>query len=219
MKPTVQPRSYDSTGRRAQAQANRAKILDAARDLFISHGFAATSVTAIAAAAGVSAPTVFAAFGSKVNLLKEAAETTIVGDLEAVPMAERPEMRHVHAARTSAELLNRLADLLASRAPAVQPIFSVMYGARDGHPEIAELIDLLDEQRLSGATGLARTLAARLGTGDADRIAELRDCIWATMSPTWYEAFVVQRGWSLGHYQAWVRAALQIPVDHPHPRP
>ena len=131
MKPTAQPRSYDSSGRRAQARANRAKILDSARDFFISNGFATTSVTAIASAAGVSAPTVFAAFGSKVNLLKEAAETTIVGDLESVPMSERPEMRHVHAAPTAGELLDRLADLLASRAPAVQPIFSVIYGARD----------------------------------------------------------------------------------------
>jgi AcrR family transcriptional regulator len=219
MSRTVQPRSYDSSSRRAQALANRARILEAARALFITNGFAATSVTAIAAAAGVSAPTVFSAFGSKVNLLKEAAETTIVGDVEAVPMAERPEMRHVHAAPTADELLDRLCDLLASRAAAVQPIFAVMYGARDGYPEIAELIDLLDEQRLSGATGLARTLAARLGTDDGDRIAELRDCIWATMSPTWYESFVVKRGWSLEHYRAWVRAALQIPVDHPHPRP
>jgi AcrR family transcriptional regulator len=219
MSRTVQPRSYDSSSRRAQALANRARILEAARALFITNGFAATSVTAIAAAAGVSAPTVFSAFGSKVNLLKEAAETTIVGDVEAVPMAERPEMRHVHAAPTADELLDRLCDLLASRAAAVQPIFAVMYGARDGYPEIAELIDLLDEQRLSGATGLARTLADRLGTDDGDRIAEFRDCIWATMSPVWYESFVVKRGWSLEHYRAWVRAALQIPVDHPHPRP
>ena len=88
-----QPRSYDSSGRRALAEINRTRILDVARDLFVSRGFAATSVTAIATAAGVSGPTVFAAFGSKVNLLKEAAETTIVGDARAIPMAEREEMR------------------------------------------------------------------------------------------------------------------------------
>ena len=95
----------------------------------------------------------------------------------------------------------------------MQPIFAVMYGARDGHPEIAELVDLLEEQRLSGATGLAETMAARLGTADADQVTELRDCIWTTMSPTLYEDFVVKRRWSLPRYRAWLRAALQIPLD------
>ncbi len=49
----------------------------------------------------------FSAFGSKVNLLKEAAETTIVGDGRPVPMAERDEMRHVHAGATTDEVLDR----------------------------------------------------------------------------------------------------------------
>ena len=210
---TPQPRSYDSTGRRALAEVNRTRILDAARDLFIRRGFAATSVAAIAAAAGVSGPTVFAAFGSKVNLLKEAVETTVVGDTEPVPMAERSEMRHVHAGTTAAEVLDRLAELLVSRGGAVQPIFAVMYAARDGSPEIAALIDLLEDQRLSGATALARTVAARLGTDDPDLVDDLRDCIWATMSPSLYEAFVVRRAWTPARFQVWLRAALQIPLD------
>jgi len=209
----AQPRSYDSTGRRAQALVNRARILAAARSLFIAQGFAATSVAAIAAAAGVSGPTVFAAFGSKVNLLKEAVETTLVGDTEPVPMAARAEMQHVHAAETAAEVLDRLAELVVSRGSAVQPIFAVMYAARDGSPEIGALIDLLEEQRLSGATALARTVAARTGADDPDLVADLRDCIWACMSPALYEAFVVRRDWSPLRYRVWLRAALQIPLD------
>jgi AcrR family transcriptional regulator len=209
---TPQPRSYDSSGRRALAEVNRARILDAARDLFLRRGFAATSVAAIASAAGVSAPTVFAAFGSKVNLLKEAAETTIVGDVRAIPMAQREEMRRVHAGETADEVLDRLAALMVSRAPVVHPIFAVIYGARDGHPEIAALVDLLEEQRLTGATALARTVAERSGIDDAGRIAEIRDCIWAELSTTSYEALVIKRGWSLDRYQTWLRAAFQIPL-------
>ena len=210
---SVQPRSYDSTGRRALAEINRARILDAARALFISRGFAATSVASIAAAAGVSGPTVFAAFGSKVNLLKEAAETTIVGDSKAIPMAERAEMRHVHAGETPEEVLDRLAELVVSRSAAVHPIFAVIYGARDGHPEIAALVDMLEDQRLTGATALASTVAARLGTDDAVWIAEIRDCIWAGLSTTPYEALVIKRGWSPSRYQAWLRAVFRIPLS------
>lgn len=211
---TVRPqaRSYDSSGRRAQARANRVRILEAARDLFISRGFAQTSVSDIAAAAGVSGPTVFAAFGSKVNLLKEAVETTLVGDIEPVPMAQRAEMRHVHAGATAAEVLDRLVALVLLRSPEVQPIFSVMEAARDAQPEIADLVDLLEQQRLSGATALARTVAERLGAEDEQRVVELRDCIWVGLSPALWEAFVVKRGWPPERYGRWLRATLQIPV-------
>jgi AcrR family transcriptional regulator len=208
-----QARRYDASGRRAQARVNRDRILARARELFIRDGFAGTSVAAIARAAGVSAPTVFAAFGSKVNLLKEAAETTIVGDTQPIPMAERPEMRYVHAGATAEEALDRLADLIAERASAVYPIFSVMYAAQDAYTEIAELVDLTERQRLMGAAALARTIATRLDIQAPDEVAELRDAIWAAMSVVHYEMLVVKRSWPVERYREWIRAALQIPVD------
>lgn len=81
-------------------------------------------------------------------------------------------------------------------------------------------MDLLDEQRLSGATALAQTVASRLGTDDPELLAELRDGIWATMSPTLYESFVVRRGWTPARYQQWLRRAMQIPIEtHPQEGP
>jgi AcrR family transcriptional regulator len=208
-----QVRSYDASGRRAQARANRERILQRARELFVQDGFAGTSVAAVARAAGVSAPTVFAAFGSKVNLLKEAAETTIVGDSEPVPMAQRPEMRYVHAGANAEQVLDRLADLIAERAGAVYPIFSVMYAAQDGYAEITELVQSTERQRLTGAAALARTVADRLDIDAPEKINELRDGIWAAMSIVHYELLVVKRSWPVERYRKWVRAALQIPVD------
>jgi len=63
-------RSYDSRGRKKNAEANRDAILEAARQLFASRGFEATTIDAIAEAASVSAPTVYAAFSSKRGILK-----------------------------------------------------------------------------------------------------------------------------------------------------
>jgi AcrR family transcriptional regulator len=205
-------RVYDATGRRAQAEASRQRILEVARSLFIDQGFAGTSMAQIAAAAGVSAPTVFAAFKSKVNLLKIAAETTIVGDAEPVPLAERPEMRHVHAGATAEEVLDRLAGLNAATAERAYPIFTVLHAAADAEPEIAALVRLIDAQRLAGATMLARTLLARLGQDDPDRLAAVRDTIWAFNALSMYGMLVVQRGWSLERYREWLRKALHAVV-------
>lgn len=210
---TAQPRSYDASGRRAQAQANRDRVIVRARELFIARGFANTSVADVARAAGVSAPTVFAMFGSKANLLKVAAETAIVGDTQPVAMAERPEMRRIETAGTAGELLDGLADLIAARAPEIFPIYSVMYAAQDSHSEIADLVALADDQRLAGATRLAGTLAERLGVRSEADLEILRDGLWSAMSVLHYRLLVVERGWPINRYRDWVRAMLQIPVE------
>ena len=57
MSSPVKPRRrYDSTRRQEQAQHNRSAVLQAARQLFLERGFAATTMPAIASAAGVSVP-------------------------------------------------------------------------------------------------------------------------------------------------------------------
>lgn len=62
-------RGYDSVRRRAQAQRTRGDIADAARRLFVSQGWASTTVRDVAREAGVSVPTVYAAYGNKTGLV------------------------------------------------------------------------------------------------------------------------------------------------------
>lgn len=209
MTPTGQPRRrYNGEGRRAQARATRARILDTARTLFVEQGYAGTSIAQVAAAAGVSVPTVFSGFGSKATLLKEATESMLVGDDEPVPLAQRPQMRHVHAGASAHEVALRLAALIAEAAPRVCPVYAVVLAAADTDPEIAELARTLDEQRLVGATQLARTVLTRLGDDDADRLAEIRDTIWTLNSPQLYGLLVTGRGWSARRYRDWIARAL-----------
>ncbi len=201
-------RRYNVEGRRAQARATRQRILDTARALFIARGYTATSIAQIAAEAGVSTPTVFSGFTSKVNLLKEAAETTLVGDADPVPLHERPQMRHVHDGATADEVLLRLAALIADRAPHVHPIYAVVHAAADADPEIAALARRLDEQRLAGAAMLATTVLRRLDVDDPERHAEVRDTIWTLNSPLLYGLLVTQRHWTAEQYRSWIARAL-----------
>jgi AcrR family transcriptional regulator len=203
-----QARPYNAEGRRAQARATRERILETARALFVARGYAPVSVADIAEAAGVSVPTVFAGFRSKANLLKEATETALVGDAEPVPLADRPAMRHVVAAPTAREVLERFAALIAEAGPRVVPLYAVMHAAADAEPDLARLVRTLDAQRLTGATRLAEVVMARLGDGDPDRLAQVRDTIWAFNSPQLYTLLVTQRGWTPRRYGEWVARAL-----------
>ena len=67
----VRTRSYRSPRRQEQAAATRRSVLRAARDLFTRDGYATTTVTAVATAAGVSLDTVYASVGRKPELLLE----------------------------------------------------------------------------------------------------------------------------------------------------
>ncbi|MFI9454705.1 TetR/AcrR family transcriptional regulator [Amycolatopsis sp. NPDC052450] len=65
------PRATARTpGRRLQAEAKQAAILDAAEALFVSDGYELTSVDAISARAGVSKRTVYDHFGDKQTLFR-----------------------------------------------------------------------------------------------------------------------------------------------------
>jgi TetR/AcrR family transcriptional regulator, regulator of cefoperazone and chloramphenicol sensitivity len=65
---SVNARSYDSPSRRAQAEKTRRQIAHAARALFVERGWSGTRVRDVAAAAGVSEPTVYAVYGNKAGL-------------------------------------------------------------------------------------------------------------------------------------------------------
>src|SRR5689334_1782508 len=87
--PVKSRRSYESPARREQARTTRRSVLRAAGELFRERGYASTTIGAIAAAAGVSAETVYAAFGSKLALLAELIDVSIAGDDRPVPVLER----------------------------------------------------------------------------------------------------------------------------------
>src|SRR6266700_1571726 len=72
-------RPYHSHVREQQAQETRQRILDAARPLFLSRGYAGTTVDAIAEAARLSPKTVNAVFGSKRGVFAELVRPSAFG--------------------------------------------------------------------------------------------------------------------------------------------
>ncbi len=199
-------RRYDARSRQRQARETRDRIVTVARRLFVTHGYAGTSVARIAEEAAVSVPTVYAGFTTKVNLLKEAVDTAIAGDSDERPMRERPVLLRVHEAATFDEVVDRMADAFAEVAQRAYPIWAVVHGAADGDPQIAALFADLERQRLAGAGLLAATVADRLGTTDTDRI---RDSLWVLQSPLQYGYLVRDRGWPVDAYREWMARALR----------
>src|SRR5436190_8707821 len=82
-------RRYESPRRREQAAATRREILDAAQRLFEQHGYAATTMAAIAKEAGVALQTVYIAVETKSGVLRALWHLLLRGDEGDAPVGER----------------------------------------------------------------------------------------------------------------------------------
>ncbi len=202
-------RPYRSALREDAAGRTRQAVVAAAAELFAVHGYAGTSLAAIAAAAGVARPTVFAAFGSKAALLRQVLDQALAGDDEPVPVASRAWFAPVWQARTPAAVLDAYATvctLIGERAAAA---FEVVRRAADDAPEAAELWTSLERNRRAGA---------RMVLEHATRCGDLRpglpleraiDVLWFWNDPAHHGALVARQGWARDEYRDWLSARMR----------
>lgn len=202
-------RPYASPLREEQARQTRRRILDAALRLFHEQGYTATTMTAVAAAAGVSVQTVYKTFGTKPALVKRLHDVTLAGDDEPIPMADRPEMRRLREETDPRELLMvyaRVGLLLLER---LGPLVRVLVaGARDGDPDLRAYLDTVNGERLAGTTMTARRLAALGALRGGLSVQRAADAIWMLNSVEVWSLLTEQRGWSGADYAEWVGRAM-----------
>ena len=201
-------RRYDASGRRARAQRTREDVIEAARRLFVERGFVATTVNDIAAAAHVSAETIYKGFGSKTALVAAVARALIRGDADATPLRERPVIAQIRAEPDPRAQLQRYARLLAEVQPRVAPLVAVIREAARSDVALEETLRELEADRLEGMTEFASQLAKAhaLRAGVTARTAA--DVLWTFNSPEIYELLVVRRRWSLARYEKWTADQL-----------
>lgn len=205
-----QTRSYSSTLRADQARRTRRRIVDAAAELFAEHGYAGTTIDAVATAAGVSRKTVFDSVGGKAQLMKLAYDFAIVGDDEPVPLADRPEMRAMLAEPDYGKRLAMYASLVVGIDRRLSSAWRAFEGAATSDPEAAKFYAAMVQQRRQAMREAAQ-MFADAGALRPDLDVEVAaDLMWFYNDPSLYDKLVRQRGWSVDRFQAWLAEALQV---------
>ena len=92
---------------------------------------------AIAREAGVSAQTVYAAFGSKAGLFKRIVDVGIVGDEELIPVSGRAIVDDVRSARSATARFALFADFVAGVHERLADIVEIGLAAAGSDAEIA----------------------------------------------------------------------------------
>ncbi|HEX5917084.1 MAG TPA: TetR/AcrR family transcriptional regulator [Nocardioides sp.] len=207
---SVNARSYDSPTRRAQAEKTRRQIADAARNLFVERGWSGTRVRDVAAAAGVSEPTVYAVYGNKAGLA-----TALLDSLTAAVDFPR-HMSELAAAegdpqRQIAALVAIDRQLFEHGADAI----TVIREAGRTNPDLAHVYAAGRQQGDEARRRVYGSWPARVwreGVGLEDAL----DTAAAVLSVDVYLELTHVRGWSPDRVQAWwadtlVRLLLRDP--------
>jgi AcrR family transcriptional regulator len=204
----VKPRRYNSPRRREQAAATRREILEAAQRLFERHGYAATTMAAIAAEAGVALKTVYVAFETKSGVLRALWHLLLRGDEADVPMGERQWYRDVLAEPDPRRQLRLVAQ--NSRAVKVRAA-ALMKVIRDAAPTEPD-IEALWSRIQTDFHEIQRPIVAALDERDALRpeldVARATDLLWTLNHPDLWHLLVGERGWTAEQYEQWFADAV-----------
>lgn len=198
----VKGKSDAGRRREQRARETRRRIVRAAVDRFLRHGYRATTVESIASDARVAPATVYQAFGTKAAVLAQALDESIVGDDSTTPLLERD---WVVAARREPDPHRRLAHVLDGAVRTAIRTAELKAVARDAaasEPAIRELLERDDARRLITQRALVEIVLGRPGTDD-----EAAAFYLLVNSPTALLA-ANQLGWDDATWTAWLLDVL-----------
>ncbi len=206
--PAVKKRKYEMANRGRQAAETRRRIVEAAARLFLRQGYAATSMNAIAAEAGVAVQTVFASLRTKRDILEAAIQSRVRGEEDDVAVTAGARWRQMEAEADPRRKLAMFARIHREICEREAELFAVLETAAAVDPGLTPLLRDKERFRYEDQARVVRSLRSQgqLRAGLSARKAS--DTVWALASEHVYLALVKERGWSPDQYETWLTAQL-----------
>jgi AcrR family transcriptional regulator len=183
--------------------------------LFLSGGYAGTTIASIAQAADVSVETIYKAFGGKPGLVRAVWEKGLEGS-GPVPAEKRSD--EMQALETDPyQVIRNWGTLATEVAGQAAPILLLIRAAAAADPEMTTLLDETDDARLNRMEHNARMLYERGALREGVTLEQARDVLWLYSSHELYELLVLRRRWSLERYGQFVAdemIAALLPSRH-----
>lgn len=199
-------RSYDASNRQTQARANQRAVIQSALELFANQGFVATTIQAIADRAGVSVQTVYAGFGNKRELLRQALEASVVGQEDLASIGDGPEAREIAEEPDPRRRAEMDAAVSARIAKAISPIVRAVREAAAVDREFAATSEAITAQRRTDMKRAAQILAG--DDGLKLPVEEAIGTLYVLYGPDVYLQLTEDLGWSMEQYERWLGTML-----------
>lgn len=205
----VKTRAYDASRRRAGAAERKRDVLSAATELFTERGYAGTSMSDVAARAGVALDTVYALVGRKPALLLAVhdlllGEGAVDASGDPVPAVQRAYVQRMQATEGAAAKIAVYAESLGRVLPHTAPLLDALREAGHTDETCRATWQHVEDRR---AANMRRLVADLRATGELrDDVSDdaAADLIWS-MNAASYFLSLARRGFSPEDYAALVR--------------
>lgn len=201
MKVRTTSRQYSSPERRDRRNRTQAAILQAAAELFRKRGYGATTMQAVADAAGVSLATVYLYFKTKPALIRSLADlVTGSADLSVDQvLAETDPVRQLEIGAHILRTLHQRSEVVAD----------VLRTAAGMDPELSREWRRWQNRHLDAVRAVAESLGRRSALRDDVEVQSAADILYAIGGPETFRQLVRDRGWTSGRYEKWLAEASQ----------
>lgn len=199
----VKTRSYNSSRRREQAAATRRDILGAAQRLFERQGYAATTMAAIAAEAGVALKTVYLAFETKSGVLRALWNQLLRGDEGEAPVAERSWYREVVEEPDPQRQLRLNARNSRAAKTRIAGVLKVIREAAPVDSDTGALWERIQTEFHANQRVIVERLAQRKALRRGLDVDRATDILWTLNHPDVWQLLVGERGWTPEQYEQW----------------
>ncbi len=186
----------------------RAAILTAARVQFEEQGYHGAALEAVAKRAGVSRQAIYLHFASKADLL-----TALHAHIFETDVAPALDRHPIWTAATALDALDALIAVDAEVASKVWRIHEALVVARRLHPEVDETLRPREAERYEETVRLGRWLKKEGALPPKMRIGTFADILGGLTSLGAFVNLVIERGWSIDRFVAWVRATMRAQLD------
>ena len=197
-------RAYHAPQRAAAAARTRETVVTAAKDAFERLGWSGATMRGIADQAGVSVKTVEALYRTKAELLKQAIDFAIAGDLRPIPVLGRESVAAMLAAPDGPAMLDLHARHTRSISQRAAPILRVVEQAAPADQETARLWAQNNDQRRAGAAWAADTLLSKPGMPPKISRRYAEEVFWIAIDPATYRSLTLGRGLSPSGFETWI---------------
>ncbi|MEV6412340.1 helix-turn-helix domain-containing protein [Kribbella sp. NPDC051718] len=187
------------TYRQEQAEATRVRIAQAARQLFATNGYGATSIDAIAKEAGVATRTVYSAFGTKREIL------SLICDLWLQRAGAQELAGEVLQETDPAAKLGKAAHWLTNLYSAGFDVVLIFEAATDESAETRALL----RSKLAGRNQVMDAIIASMEKDLAIPLEQAQAIYRALAAPGVYQELVDESDWTEAEFQQWVTDSLQ----------
>ena len=187
--------------RRDRARATRLRITKAAYTLFCERGYAGTTMSDIAEAAGVAVQTVYFTFHTKSELLSRAYDFAVLGDGEPVPPDKTAWYMKLTDEPDVIAALRHAVEGIGAIMKRATPLDTVVRAGAGSDPDTAAVRDFHERWRAQGYGAIVEILTAKSALRAELSHERATQLLLLYLGMDVYRVLVLDFGWA---HQEWI---------------